>query len=58
VAGDLAASRHNKAMLEAVRAIDPASLSEVWQVRRDVVADMLEKRLVSDRFGVVDVGSP
>jgi uncharacterized protein (DUF885 family) len=58
VAGDLAASRHNKAMLEAVRAIDPAGLSEVWQVRRDVVADMLEKRLVSDRFGVADVGSP
>ena len=57
-AGDLAASRHNKAMLEAARAIDPAGLSEIWQVRRDVVQDMLEQRLVSDRFDVPDVGSP
>ncbi len=55
---DLAASRHNKAMLEAARAIDPAGLSEIWQVRRDVVQDMLEQRLVSDRFDVPDVGSP
>jgi uncharacterized protein (DUF885 family) len=57
-ARDIAASRHASAMLEAVRAIDPSSLSEVWQVRRAVVQDMLEKRLVADRFDVVDVGSP
>jgi uncharacterized protein (DUF885 family) len=57
-AGDLAASRHNRAMLEAVRAIDQASLSETWKVRRDVVQDMLEQRLVADRFDIIDVGSP
>lgn len=57
-AEDIARSRHATAMLETVRGVDPAGLSETWQVRRAVVQDMLEQRLVSDRFDIADVGSP
>lgn len=57
-ADDLARDRHARAMLEAVRAIDPAGLSEIWQVRREVVEHMLEQRLVPASFDIPDVGSP
>ncbi len=57
-AGDIAASRHARGMLAAVRGFDRTSLSETWQVRHDVVADMLEKRLVADKYDLPDVGSP
>ncbi|MBM3596267.1 MAG: DUF885 family protein, partial [Alphaproteobacteria bacterium] len=57
-ADDLARACHAKAMLEAVRAIDPVGLSEIWQVRREVVEHMLEQRLVPASFDIPDVGSP
>lgn len=58
LAGDLAANAHAQDMKAAVGAIDPASLSETWQIRRDVVLDMLEQRLISEPFGVSHVGAP
>ena len=57
-ADDLAKNRHARAMLSAAEAIEPSGLSEVWQVRRDVVRDMLEKRLAASKFDIPDVGSP
>jgi len=57
-AGELAEERHNREKLEQIRAIDPAGLSEIWQVRRAVVEDMLEQRLVSEPFGIAHVGAP
>ncbi len=57
-AGDIAASRHAKAMLDLARGVDPSGLSEIWRVRLDVVRDMLEQRLVADIFNLPDVGSP
>ncbi len=57
-AGDLAGSRHARTMLQAARAFDSASLSEAWQVRRDVVVDMLEQRLLADPFDIPSVGNP
>jgi uncharacterized protein (DUF885 family) len=58
LAGGAAASGHARARLAEIRAIDPAGLSEIWRVRRAVVADMLEQRLVSDKFDIAHVGAP
>lgn len=58
LSGDAAAARHAANRLAEIRAIDPASLGEVWKVRRAVVEDMLEQRLVSGAFGIAHVGSP
>lgn len=57
-AGDLAASRHARTMLSQVRAFDAAGLSEIWQVRRAVVEDMLEQRLLAEPYGIRSVGFP
>jgi uncharacterized protein (DUF885 family) len=57
-AGDLAEASHARAMRAEVAAIAPASLSEIWQVRREVVLDMLDQRLISEPFGVSHVGAP
>lgn len=57
-AADAADASHASNRLAEIRAIDPAGLSEIWQVRRDVVIDMLEQRLVSGPLGVAHVGQP
>jgi uncharacterized protein (DUF885 family) len=57
-AGDLAAGRHARTMLAQVWGFDAAGLSETWQVRRAVVEDMLEQRLLGDPFGIGSVRSP
>jgi len=57
-AGEAAGSLHARNRLAEIRAIDPAGLSETWKVRRAVVQDMLEQRLVSDEFDVSFVGAP
>jgi uncharacterized protein (DUF885 family) len=45
-------------MLDQVRAVSPGSLSEIWQVRREVVLDMLEQRLLGEPFDISHVGVP
>jgi len=57
-AGEAAEEEHARKMLAELRAIDPAGLSEIWRVRREVVLDMLDMRLVSEPFGIAHVGSP
>ena len=49
---------HARAALAAVRAVDPATLSETGRVRRQVAEYMLEQRLVAERFGVPQMGYP
>jgi uncharacterized protein (DUF885 family) len=58
LAGGVAGDIHAHSRLAEIRAIDPASLSEIWKVRRAVVADMLEQRLVSEPFDIAHVGAP
>lgn len=55
---DEAAATHARTMLAELKSVDPASLSEIGAVRRNVVLDMLEQRLVSEPFGIGFVGSP
>ncbi|MEO6154082.1 MAG: DUF885 family protein [Croceibacterium sp.] len=57
-AGDLAGFVAARAMRAKVAAIAPGSLSERWQVRRAVVLDMLDQRLVSEPFRISSVGAP
>jgi uncharacterized protein (DUF885 family) len=57
-AGDQAEIAHARAMRAQVAAIAPGSLSEIWQVRRAVILDMLDQRLVSAPFRISHVGSP
>jgi uncharacterized protein (DUF885 family) len=57
-AGDLAAGRHARTMLQAAKSFDAASLSDPWQVRRDVVVDMLEQRLLAAPYDLRSVGNP
>ncbi len=49
---------HARAGLAAVRAVDPAGLSETGRVRRQVAEYMLEQRLVAEQFGVPQMGYP
>ena len=58
LAGDFTAAEHAREMLAEVNAVPAASLSEIWQVRREVVRDMLEQRLVGVPFAVTSVGAP
>lgn len=57
-AGLIAGERHARVMLAQLGGIDSASLSEQGQVRRQVVEDMLQQRLISVPFGVPSVGAP
>lgn len=57
-AGEAAAAAHARKMLAEVKAVDAAGLSEMGSVRREIVVDMLEQRLVSEGFEVGFVGSP
>lgn len=58
LAGDFTAAEHAREMLVEVNAVPTSSLSEIWQVRREVVRDMLEQRLTSVPLGVNSVGAP
>jgi len=58
LAGGAAQSRHAENRLAEIRAIADSGLSETWQVRKAVVAHMLEQRLVPDRFGIAALGGP
>lgn len=57
-AAEAAQDRHAASRLAEIHLIDPKGLSEIGQVRRDVVIDMLEQRLVSKPFGIGHVGAP
>jgi uncharacterized protein (DUF885 family) len=56
--GDQLGYAHARAMRAEISAIAPGSLSEIWQVRRDIVLDMLNQRLVSQPFHINHVGAP
>lgn len=57
-AADDMSRRHARASLAMIEAVDPASLSEIGRVRRDVVRNTMRQRLVSEPLGVAFVGAP
>ncbi|MEO6040449.1 MAG: DUF885 family protein [Croceibacterium sp.] len=57
-APEAAQDLHARTMLRDVRAVAPDGLSEIGRVRREVVIDMLEQRLVGAPFRIASVGGP
>ncbi|WFL77504.1 DUF885 family protein [Altererythrobacter arenosus] len=52
------ASQHSRQMLAELDAVPSGDLSEIWQVRQEIVRHMLDQRLLPDKFGINDLGSP
>ncbi len=57
-AGEDAASVHARDMLTAIDAVPAEGLSEIWQVRQEIVRHLLEARLTADSYSIANVGSP